>query len=143
MQYHFHLRDSLKNVYVYIFCFFCSFSYRGKVITKGVSNIIGTGYSITIIKRERERESTVGILDATVIREMRDLIPFHVSRYLFPFCQGHLFDWKSSFVYKAGRQQEIKFRLTGLLRLFHRNFNDKIIKKKGKGNYLVIIDAIR
>ena len=57
-----------------IFMLFYSFSYRGTVIIKGVSNIIGIGYSITIIKRE----STVGILDATVFREMRDLILFHV-----------------------------------------------------------------
>ena len=32
--------------------FFCSFSYGGKVIIKGVSNIIGIGYGITIIKGE-------------------------------------------------------------------------------------------
>ena len=32
------------------YAFLCSFSYRGKVIIKGVSNIIGIGYSITIIK---------------------------------------------------------------------------------------------
>ena len=42
----------LKNVYPDISCFFYSFSYRGKVIIKGVSNIIGFGYSITIIKGE-------------------------------------------------------------------------------------------
>ena len=47
---YFHLKDSLKNVYVNILCFFCSFSYRGKVIIKGVSNTIGIDYSITIIK---------------------------------------------------------------------------------------------
>ena len=29
---------------------FCSFSYRGKVIIKGISNIIRIGYGITIIK---------------------------------------------------------------------------------------------
>ena len=33
----------MKNVYVNILCFFCSFSYRGKVIIKGASNIIGIG----------------------------------------------------------------------------------------------------
>ena len=32
------------------YAFLCSFSYRGKVIIKGVSNIIGIGYSIIIIK---------------------------------------------------------------------------------------------
>ena len=32
------------------YALFCSFSYRGKVIIKGVSNIIGIGYSIIIIK---------------------------------------------------------------------------------------------
>ena len=34
------------------FMLFCSLSYRGKVIIKGFSNIIGIGYSITIIKRQ-------------------------------------------------------------------------------------------
>ena len=34
------------------FMFFCSFMYRGKIIIKGVSNIIRIGYSITIIKGE-------------------------------------------------------------------------------------------
>ena len=74
--------------------FFCSFSHRGKEIIKGVSNIIGIGYSITIIERERERErereSTVGILDATVFREMRDLIPFHVFLMLLHFFSKYL-----------------------------------------------------
>ena len=51
--------------------FFCSFSYRSKVIIKGASNIIGVGYGIT-------RESTVGKLDATVFRETRDLMAFYV-----------------------------------------------------------------
>ena len=51
--------------------FFCSFSYRSKVIIKGASNIIGVGYGIT-------RESTVGTLDATVFRETRDLMAFYV-----------------------------------------------------------------
>ena len=32
--------------------FFCSFSYRGKIIIKGVSNIVGIGYSFAIIKGE-------------------------------------------------------------------------------------------
>ena len=32
------------------YAFLCSFSYKGKVIIKGVSNIIGVGSSITIIK---------------------------------------------------------------------------------------------
>ena len=31
------------------------------------------------------RESTVGILDATVFREIRDLIPFYVLLMLFQF----------------------------------------------------------
>ena len=70
------------------------------------------------------------------------------SRYLFPLYQGPSFDWKSSYVYKAGRQQEINFRFTRLPRLFHSNFNDKKWfkkrrRKKGKKNYLVIQDAIR
>ena len=36
--------------------FLLCFSSRGKVIIKGVSNIIGIGYSITIIERQRETE---------------------------------------------------------------------------------------
>ena len=70
------------KMFMWIFCFFCSFSYRGKVIIKGVSNIIEIGYSITLIK---SRESAVGILDATFFREMKDLIPFHVFLILFQF----------------------------------------------------------
>ena len=50
LYYQFHLKDSLKKVYVNILCFFCSFNYRGKTITKGVNNIIGIVYGITIIK---------------------------------------------------------------------------------------------
>ena len=51
-------------------------------------------------------------------------------------------------MYKAGRQQEINFRFTCLPRLFHCDFNDKIMtlkkpKKNGKENCLVIIVAIR
>ena len=47
--------------------FFCSFSYRGKVIIKGVSNIIGIGYRVSPLSRD----STVGTLDATVFRNKR------------------------------------------------------------------------
>ena len=51
----------MKNVYVNILC--CSvFSYRSKVIIKGVSYIIGIGNSITIIK------STVGELESTILK---------------------------------------------------------------------------
>ena len=50
--YYFHLKDSLEKLYVNILCFFHSFSYRGKLVIKVVSNIIGNGYSITIIKGE-------------------------------------------------------------------------------------------
>ena len=63
---------------------FCSLSYRGKVIIKGVSNIIGIGYSTTNIN------STVGILDATVFREIKNLIPFHVFLILFQFLSKYL-----------------------------------------------------
>ena len=46
-------------MFMCIFFFvFGSFSYRSKVIVKGVSSIIGIGYSIAIITRE----STVGAL---------------------------------------------------------------------------------
>ena len=67
------------------------------------------------------------------------------SWYIFPLCQRHLFDWKSSYVCKAGRQQEINFRFTLLPRLFHFNFNDNILtkKRKRKENYLAIVYAIR
>ena len=53
MYYPFYLKDSLKNVYANILSLFCSFSYRRKVIVKGVNNIIGIGYRITVIKREQ------------------------------------------------------------------------------------------
>ena len=48
LYYHLHLKDSLKNAYLNILSFFCSFSYRGKVIINSVSNITGIGYGITI-----------------------------------------------------------------------------------------------
>ena len=51
LHYYFHIEDSLKNVYVNILWFY-SFSYRGKVIIKGVSNAIEVGHSITLIKGE-------------------------------------------------------------------------------------------
>ena len=35
--------------------FFHSFSYKGKVIIKGIRNIIGIGYSVTIMKEEYGR----------------------------------------------------------------------------------------
>ena len=41
------LHVSLKNIYVF-YASFGSFSYRGKVTIKGVSNIIVTGYSMSI-----------------------------------------------------------------------------------------------
>ena len=66
--------------------FFCSFSYRGKIIIKGVSNIIGIGYSITIIKGQYSWST----LDATGFREIRDLIPFHVFLILFQFLSKYL-----------------------------------------------------
>ena len=39
---------------------------------KGVSNIIRIDYI-----KESTKESTAGTLEATVFREIRDLIPFH------------------------------------------------------------------
>ena len=36
----------------YLICFLGSFSYRSKVILKGIKNITGTGYSSTIIIAE-------------------------------------------------------------------------------------------
>ena len=47
--------------YLSEYIFFCSFSYRGKVIIKSICNIIGIGYSITIFQGEY-----VSALDATV-----------------------------------------------------------------------------
>ena len=43
---------SFETVWKMFMCFFCSFSYRGKVTIKSVSNIVGIGYSITVITRE-------------------------------------------------------------------------------------------
>ena len=63
---------SLKNVYEFFF-FFCSFSYRGK-------------YSIIIIKGESGRR-----LDATIFREIGDLISFHVFLIFSNFSQNILF----------------------------------------------------
>ena len=58
-----------------------SFSYRGKVIIKGASNILRSGYSI-IIKMPflipLLGRNAVDALDATDFKEMKDLIPFHV-----------------------------------------------------------------
>ena len=56
---------------MFMWVFFAFFSYRCKVIVKGVSNIIGIGYSITMIKGD-----TVGTPEATVFREIKNLIPF-------------------------------------------------------------------
>ena len=70
---------------VYVVIFFCSFSYRGKVIIQSVSNIVGIAYSITVIK-----DITVGTLDAAVLREIRDLIPFYVFLILFQFLSKYL-----------------------------------------------------
>ena len=65
------------KVFMWIFyAFFRSFSYRDKVIIKGICNNIGTGYSMTIIKGEHGRYTGCYGL---VFREIRDLIPFHVS----------------------------------------------------------------
>ena len=45
----------LKELAFERIAFFCSFRYRGKLIIKGIHNIIGIGYSITIIKGEYGR----------------------------------------------------------------------------------------
>ena len=60
------------------FFFFGSFTYRSKMIIKGVSDII------RIIASPLSKESTGGKLDATSFREITDLIPFHV---FFILCQ--------------------------------------------------------
>ena len=60
------LFDSLKNAHVSILCFFRSFSYRGKVIIKGVRNI---SQGLVIVS-PLSKDSTVGTLDATVFRVM-------------------------------------------------------------------------
>ena len=64
----------------FIYACFCSISYRGKVIIKGVSNIIGIGYSISIFMGHY-----IDTLDALVFREIRNLIPLHVFLILFQF----------------------------------------------------------
>ena len=47
------IRKIIWKMFMGIFyVFFHSFSYRGKITIKGVSNIIGSRYSITIIKEE-------------------------------------------------------------------------------------------
>ena len=43
-----------------------------------------------VIVSPLSRESTVGTLDATVFREIGDLIPFHVFLILFQFISKHL-----------------------------------------------------
>ena len=40
------------NILLPLVSFFCTFSYSGKVIIKGVNNAIEISYSITIVKRE-------------------------------------------------------------------------------------------
>ena len=80
------LQDSLKNVYVNILIFFCSFSYRCKVIITGLGNIIEIGCSILITKRKYHQcPKTTGTLKATTFRETGNLIPFHVFFILFQF----------------------------------------------------------
>ena len=44
-NYHFYLKNRQKCLCEY-FMLFCSFGYRGKVIIKCVSNIVGNGYNI-------------------------------------------------------------------------------------------------
>ena len=61
--------------------FFASFSYRSRVIVKGVSIIIGISY-ITIITGEGSW--------CTDLIEIRDLIPLHVFLMLFQFVLKHL-----------------------------------------------------
>ena len=55
------------------------------VIIKGVRSMIWIGYCITL-----PRESRIDIMDATVLREIRDLIPFHVFLILFQFLPKYL-----------------------------------------------------
>ena len=69
----------------YLICFLGSFSYRSKVIVKGIRNITGIGYSISL-----SLQSTVGALKAIVLREVRDLIPFHVFLTLFQCVSKYL-----------------------------------------------------
>ena len=57
-----------------------------QVITKGVSKIVEIGYIITIIKREYVN----GTLEATVFREIRDFITFHVFLILYQFVSKYL-----------------------------------------------------
>ena len=45
----------LKELAFERIAFFCSFRYRGKLIIKGIHNIIGIGYNNTIIKGEYDR----------------------------------------------------------------------------------------
>ena len=72
----------------YLIYFLGSFSYRSKVIVKGIRNITGIGYSITVLSLSLQ--STVGALKAIVLREVRDLIPFHVFLTLFQCVSKYL-----------------------------------------------------
>ena len=59
---------------------FLSFSYRSKVIVEVVSNIIKL-----VIVLILSWENTISALEATALKEIKDLVPFHVLLILFQF----------------------------------------------------------
>ena len=73
-------RYSEKCFCEYVMFFFCSFSYRSKLISESVSNINSKGL---VMVSPLSGESIVGIFVATVFKEIGDLIPFHVFLMLF------------------------------------------------------------
>ena len=74
------------KMFMWIFyAVFGSFNYSGKVIVKGVSNIIGIAYSITIIK-----EQYSWYIGYYSFKRNKGLIPFHVFLILFQFITKYL-----------------------------------------------------
>ena len=59
---------------------FLSFSYRSKVIAEVVSNIIKLVIVLTL-----SWENTISALEVTALKEIKDLVPFHVLLILFQF----------------------------------------------------------
>ena len=57
--------------------------------TKELLKVLATSYGLVIVS-PLSRECTVGTLDATVFREIRDLIPFHIFLILFQLLSKYL-----------------------------------------------------
>ena len=72
-------------MFMCIFCFFVVSAIETEELLKVLAISLGL-----VIVSPLSRESTVGTLDATVFREIRDLIPFHVFLILFQFLSKYL-----------------------------------------------------